>query len=287
VTDVLADYATEKKEKISAPRIGCAIAALTSFWQNRMVSDVTPRTSAAYERHRALCSAGTVRRELGVLQAAINLSHENGVLTRPVSVKLPEKPEARDRWLTPGEAARLIRAARTRHARLYLPLFILLGLYTGRRKGAILSLRWHQVDLERGVIDFDGSARKTNKRKGLIPIPPKLLPHLIRARRRGTEMGYVLHRNGERLGDIKKGFEAAARRARIEDVCPHTLRHTAATWIARGGKVSVDDAADYLSMSVETLRRIYRHHHPDFLREVAQNIGRHRPRNVRVIGKGF
>jgi integrase len=265
VTDVLADYATEKKEKVSAWRIGCAIDALATFWQDRMIVDVTPRTCAAYERHRAPCSAGTVRRELGVLQAAINLAHENGTLTRPVTVKLPEKPEPRDRWLMPDEAARLIRAARTRQARLYLPLFILLGLYTGRRKGAILSLRWYQVDLERGVIDFDGTARKTNKRKGLIPIQPRLLPHLIRARRRGTELGYVVHRNGEHIGDIKKGFEAAAKRAGLEDVCPHTLRHTAATWIARGGKISVDDAADYLAMSPETLRGIYRHHHPRIL----------------------
>jgi hypothetical protein len=44
----------------------------------------------------------------------------------------------------------------------------------------------------------------------------------------------------------------------------------------------VEDAADYLAMSVETLRSVYRHHHPDFLRGAAESIGR-RPQNVRVI----
>jgi len=37
-------------------------------------------------------------------------------------------------------------------------------------------------------------------------------------------------------------------------------------------------ASEYLSMSEATLRRVYWHHHPDFLREAAEAIGR---RNVR------
>jgi integrase len=163
-------------------------------------------------------------------------------------------------------------------------LFIVLALYTGRRKQAILSLRWCQVDLEAGYIDFE-QGRRTKKRKGRIPIPPKLLGHLIRARRRGSEIGFVVHRNGKRIGDIKKGIEAAAKRAGLKGVHPHVLRHTAATWIARDGRNGLEDAADYLAMSPETLRGIYRHHHPDFLRGVAENIGRHRPRNVRVMGE--
>jgi hypothetical protein len=38
---------------------------------------------------------------------------------------------------------------------LHLPLFILVGLYGGARKEAILSLRWLQVDLDAGRIDFN------------------------------------------------------------------------------------------------------------------------------------
>jgi integrase len=280
VTDVLAEYAQERQEVAAPARIGSAIDALTTFWQGRMLVEVTPRTCAAYERHRAR-STGTVRRELGVLRAAINLAHRNGVITCPVVVELPAPPSPRDRWLTRNEAAALLKVAlASPQVRLYLPLFILLGLYTGRRKQAILSLRWCQVDLDRCLIDFE-QGRRTKKRKGLIPIPPRLLPHLIRARRRGTDLGYVLHRHGKRIADVKKGFEAAAKRAGLEDVCPHTLRHTAATWIARDGRISLDDAADYLAMSLETLRGVYRHHHPDFLRDVADSIGRRRPRNVR------
>ena len=171
--------------------------------------------------------------------------------------------------------------SRSAQTRLYLPLFILIGLYTGRRKEAILSLRWPQVDLEAGMIDFEIKGwRRTNKKRGVIPIPPRLLPHLRRARKRGTDLGYVLHINGKRIKDVKKGFAAACARSGLEGVSPHTLRHTAATWLMQAG-TDIWQASGFLSMSMETLQRVYGHHHPDHQREAAENIGK-RPQNVRV-----
>jgi len=115
-----------------------------------------------------------------VLRAAINHAHRNGRLTRPVALELPERPEPKERWLSRKEAAAIIRAARTPQARLYLPHFILIGLYTGRRKETILSLRWPRVNLEARTINFDiGGRKRTNTKRGIIPIPPRLLPHLV------------------------------------------------------------------------------------------------------------
>src|SRR5262249_22608646 len=250
VTDVLIEYAKQRGPKMAAPsRIAYAVFALTDFFEGNSVADVTPQTCGRYveERCRSVisdsgevekrgCSAGTVRRELGVLRAAINYAFKNGRITRPVAVELPDRPEPRDRWLTRSEAARLLKATKTAQARFYLPLFVLIGIYTGRRKEAILSLRWPQVDLEAPTINLHlAGRRRTNKRRGIVPIPPRLLPHLKHAKRRGTEMGYVLHVNGARLGDIKKGFAAACKRAGLQGVTPHTLRNTCATWLMQKG----------------------------------------------------
>jgi integrase len=280
VTDVLNLYLKERGPKVTArDRIAYAVLALADFWEGNTVADVTPQTCGRYAEKRGR-SPGTVRRELGVLRAAINYAHRHGRITRPVAVELPEGPKPRGRWLTRQEAARLIRAARTPQARLYLPLFILIGLYTGRRKEAILSLRWPQVDLKANTIDFEIEGRKrTSKKRGTVRIPARLLPHLVRARRRGTDLGYVLHDHGKRIGDIKKGFAAACKRAGLEGVSPHCLRHTAATWLMQAG-TDLWEAAGFLAMSIETLQRVYGHHHPDHMRQAAENIGR-RPGMVR------
>ena len=254
---------------------------MTDFFEGNSVAEVTPQTCGRYVDKRGR-SIGTARRELGVLRAAINFGFRNGRLTRPVSVDLPERPEPRDRWLTRIEVARLLKAARTPQARLYLPLFILIAVYTGRRKEAILSLRWTQVNLQARTINFEVSGRRrTNKRRGIVPIARWLFPHLERAWRRGTEMGYVLHVDGKRIGDIKKGFAAACKRADLQGVTPHTLRHTCATWLMLN-RTDLWQASGFLSMSMETLQRVYGHHHPDYQREAAEKIGR-RPRIVRVI----
>jgi integrase len=282
ITDILGDYAEEHGPTTSAPwRIGYAIAPLTQFWEARTVAEITKQTCARYVMTRNR-SSGTSRRELGVLRAAINYAHEEGRLTRTVVVHLPESAEPRERFLTREEAAKLLRAAlREPRVRLYLPLFIVMALYTGARKEAILSLRWSQIDLAAKRINYNApDGRRTNKRRARIPIPSKLLPHLRRARQRGTDIGFVIHENGSRLKDIKKGFASACHRAGLERVTPHTLRHTCATWLMQAG-VNIWDASGFAGMTVETLQRVYAHHHPDYLRDAAEALSG-RPRNVRT-----
>ena len=89
---------------------------------------------------------------------------------------------------------------------------------------------------------------------------------------------------GERIANIKKGFAGACERAGLIGVTPHTLRHTAATWLMQA-KTDPWQAAGFLAMSTQTLLRVYGHHHPDHMQEAAENIGR-RPLNVRVMAKG-
>jgi integrase len=273
VTDILADYAQEHGPDTAAPwRIAAAGKCLVPFWQGKTVADVTRDTCRSYVTFRQR-AAGTARRELGVLRAAINYAHRVGRLTRIVSVDLPKSAEPRDRWLSRREAATLLKAAlREPRVRLHLPLFILLGLYTGHRKQAILALRWSQVDLANSRIDFnEPGLRRTNKRRARIPIPARLLGHLRRARKRGTELGFVVNEAGSRLKDIKRGFATACDRAALSDVTPHVLRHTCATWLMQRG-VPIWDAAGFLGMIRETLERVYGHHHPDFLRSAAEAL---------------
>jgi integrase len=70
-------------------------------------------------------------------------------------------------------------------------------------------------------------------------------------------------------GPVPRGGKTAFKRAvslsKLEGkVSPHTLRHTAATWLMQIG-VSTWEAAGFLGMSEKTLRDVYGHHHPDYL----------------------
>ena len=103
VTDVLADYINERGPKVVGQEtMARAIDTLSHLLEGRTIAEV-PACIDAYVKGRNR-AAGTVRRELGVLQAAINHAHKRGKLTRSVSVELPPCPPSRTRWLTRQEA---------------------------------------------------------------------------------------------------------------------------------------------------------------------------------------
>jgi NACHT domain/Phage integrase family len=79
--------------------------------------------------------------------------------------------------------------------------------------------------------------------------------------------------NGEAVASVKTGFRRAASLAGLSGkVTPHTLRHTAATWLMQSG-TDRWQAAGYLGMSVEMLEKVYGHHHPDYLQAAVAAIG--------------
>lgn len=272
--EVLARYVDDRGESLKGMEtLGGAVAAMTPFWGDLTCDAVRGNTCRSYGRARAIPhevtiktktgrtiqrthSAGpaTVRRELGVLQAALNHAHAEGLLVHPIKVTLPEASPARERWLTRSEAARLLRAA-SPHVRR----FILISLYTGRRATAVLDLTWTRVDLEAGVLRFrvEGEA-ETKKRRGQVRMTRQLLGHMRRWKHEGTHV--VMYR-GKRLDCIKRGIARAADRAGLEGVTPHVLKHTAITWgVMRG--MAIEDAAEFFHTSPATIRNTYWHHSP-------------------------
>ena len=158
VADVLDIYGREHAPTVRAPEtIGYSIKALLSLLGALPVGSISGEVCRRYAKSRDR-SPGTTRREMGVLQAAINYAHAEGYLTAPVKVKLPTVPAARDRWLTRDEAARLLRAAYRNPKAKHLARFILVALYTGTRSDAILRLGFMPntvggwVNVDKGVL---------------------------------------------------------------------------------------------------------------------------------------
>ena len=307
ISDALALYGEEHAPTKADPlRIAYAIQALVPYWSGMMVSEVTKATCRGYVQYRHR-KPGTIRRELIALQAAINYAKDEGKIMWAPTVHLPAKPQGKDRWLTRAEAAALLNAARTGHpsTRGYLPLFILIGMYSGARKGAILSLRWPQVDLHNWRIDFNEPGReRTAKGRAHQPIPRRLRFFLKKARERGTDLGYVLHRDGKRISNVKRAFNAACVQAGLAEpvmvtkvidgqptsapkldkagtpilrhsVTPHVLRHSCGTWLAQAA-VPLDKIGEWLGHTDTRTTRLYAHHHPDHMNEALQAWDRKR-----------
>lgn len=278
VAEALTVYAEQHAPTVKDPeRILYAVEAMLPLVGRLKVSDITAGMSRRYQRERNK-APGTVRRELGTLQAAVNFCHSEGYLTMAPKVKLPPKPAPRDRWLTRTEAARLVRAAYRDPETRHVARFILIALYTGTRSGAILNLQFMPnttggwVDVERGIMHRRGKGvAETNKRQPPIPIPGPLLAHLRRWHRQGGQ--YVVTFRGQRVGGIKSAWTRALRRSSIDHCTKHDLRHTAITWAMQGG-LDRWEAAGYFGVTMGTLERVYAHHHPDYLRGAAEVMGR-------------
>ena len=274
------------------------IGRLNAWWGAKMLAEVNGEACREYQRHRG--NSGGARRDLEDLRAAIRHHAKEGLHTGIVHVTLPDKGQARDRWLTRSEAARLLwtcwraREMQTRHRGAgkgqklptekrplrHLARLILIGLYTGSRCGAIAAaspfpaLGRSFVDLERGIFYRLAQGRtQSNKRQPPVPIPPRLLAHMRRWRDRGLIAKHFVEFNGEAVTSVKTAFKRAVTLAGLTGkVSPHTLRHTAATWLMQAG-CDLWQASGFLGMTVETLQNVYGHHHPDHLDAAVKAIG--------------
>lgn len=306
ITDLLLAYYQEHGVHTADPeRIRHCVVPLMEFFIGKRTSDIKDPLCRAYAAQRfhkdretgqpttRKISDGTIRRELTALSAAIahDIKMERQQVPAP-SVWRPAAPPAKERWLTRKEVAALLWASRYQvekepvHGQpprfkgsRQLTLFILIGIYTAGRKSDILRLTWDQVDLDRRLIDFRlAGDRQTNKKKGVVKIPRRLVRFLYYAKRHSNSAYLFPATNPNaktpHMLDLKKGFKAAVERAGIAKATPHTLRHSAATWMAMSD-VPMPVIAHYLNHgSVVITEKVYAKYSPSYLAQAADAFDR-------------
>jgi integrase len=307
--DVLSIYLEDCGPRMTdQPKLERCIGRLNDYWGGKMLSQVTAAECRAYVKERG--KTGGARADLETLRAAINHHAKENLHYGLVRVTLPPKGPPRDRWLTRSEAAKLIwacwryRERQTVHrghrkGRLiatdkrplrHLARFILIGLYTGTRAGAIASASPYRrdgysfIDIDQGIFYRLAIGRRaTNKRQTPAPIPPRLLAHMRRWVRLGIVTSHFVEWHGSPVKSVKTAFKHAVKLAGLwGKVTPHTLRHTAATWLMQRG-VPIWQAAGYLGMSAEMIERTYGHHHPDYMRAAAEAITSKQSQNISLV----
>src|SRR5581483_4335301 len=229
IAEVISLYADDVVAQHARPKETAArLTRILEHFGKRTLADLSKGECKRYAEKRGKLAAA--RRELSDLSAAVRYHWSEGRCSALVPVILPgKKTNPRTRWLTRAEAAALIRAAwryreiqkghkTGRRSLRHIARFVLVGLYTGTRAGAICKAAlmpavgrgW--VDLDQGLF-YRGAvgAQQTNKRQPTIRIPPRLLAHMRRWRRRGISRRAVIEWNGQPVTRINKAFRSACK----------------------------------------------------------------------------
>ena len=264
--EVLAEYLIAHD---TAPARSTAkhLLALADTW----CSDLSTKLIRAHIAARRTQGAanGTINKELVMVSAAINewnLNHDTALRNPVTGLKLQE-PEGRLRWLTRNEYHRLVAAS---HG--YLRDLIVIGTQTGMRKAELLGLTWDRVDLDGRIIRLE--ARHTKNRKPrAIPINQTCQDALACcATRRRNQWVFPSDQTEGPVTEIKRGFATACKRAGLDDVTPHILRHTTASWLVQAG-VPLYEVSKLLGHSSLAVTQRYAHLAPDHLRSAIDVLG--------------
>lgn len=249
------------------PHTWKALAPMFAALPSHAITVEHCKTHAARRRDAGI-KDGTIHTELGHLRMVLLWAEKNGYIDRAPHIERPAKPRPVDRHLTRREVRRLIDACEAPHLRL----FTILGVATAGRVQAILGLTWDRVDFERGKIMLeDPDISIPHKGRAIVPMTRQARAALREAEKAALTR-FVIEYAGRRVASVKKGLASAGKRAKLDKVSPHRLRHSAAVHMAEAG-LPMEEIASYLGHSnVATTRQVYARYSPDHLAKAAEAL---------------
>lgn len=215
---------------------------------NLLLSQITKNTiNTMVERLRARGNTpSTINRYLCVVSAICRRARDNWECNTPtfkiLSFRLREPRENIKYFANMAEIQKLVAAAPE-----HLRPIIWCALYTGLRRGRILSLKWEQIDWGNNQIVYMGKDGKPHSVPMVAPLRDILsaLPHVS---------NNVFTYHGRPIGDIKHAWHIAFERSKLPYRSFHALRHTTATWLLQqtGNLRIVQNVLGHSNISVTT-----------------------------------
>ena len=241
------------------------------------------------ESYRSSHTAATTNKNIFLLKGMV------GVMTNAVGLRVnPFDHVAQLQWdthsrrsLTKDEIARLISVAGEEGGE-YRMLF-LIAVYTGLRLGECCTLKWDDIDIRRGIIQFTPSKTRkfANGQLVTVPLHWKLMQALLETpqeARRGAVLpvlsaSYATNRWCAKKA-LKRIFEAAgiqtsvkiADRSRMApEASFHSLRHSFVSFAANSG-VPLDYLRSIVGHTTTAMTRHYYHADEDSLRMAVASV---------------
>lgn len=240
---------------------------LIPFFGEWIVTEITPKIISGYKgyRYEKGRSPATINRELTIMKHMYTMAIKEWEWCRDNPVKRvsmeKEKPP-RDRWLTYEEEEKLLEACPA-----WIREIVTFALNTGMRQGEILSLKWTDVNLLKGIAILHETK---NGEKRSIPLNRtvwNLLKEKSRVRYLASD--YVFTSSvGTKIdsGNLRADFNKILKKVKIESFCFHDLRHTFATRLVHKG-IDLYKVQKLLGHKDNKTTQRYTHHYPESLRD--------------------
>jgi integrase len=188
-------------------------------------------------------SKAQMNRERQFLGSVLGMAKRWGLIDRNFveDVKKLREDNAQDRVLSPDEEKEVLKKSPT-----FLVPIIHVAINTGMRLGEILGLKWSEIDRKDGEAVQGGFIRIGSESKGHrarhVPINGAAKTALDAQKPVETEKGFVPFvfvsprtTKAYKVTSISLAFASTARRANVEGVSFHTLRHTAVSRMVAAG----------------------------------------------------
>lgn len=268
-TDVRVEYLTRHLGKLSISAICTGVLAKYTVDRRAERKKLAAETMAT--KGQKIVGAGhltdsTIMRDVVILRAALHWADKADRKGWFGDASMPtfESPvtttaNQREDFCTKEQARKLIECATMPHLKLYLRI----GFATAARMEAIADLTWDRVDFVNDTINFGDVIH--NKRRPIIGMTPELKMHL-QAAYAVRCCNYVVEYRGKRAGNVKKGIAVAAKAAKLPWFTSHVMKHSFVTWLATersadgvDRRKTIEDIANLVNTTPDTLRRHYRH----------------------------
>jgi integrase len=207
-------------------------------WKARRLSSLAKVD--VLERHRTVGKEHgnyVANRWRGVLHRLFEVAVEDFDFAggNPVRKVKPFGEQERERFVTPEELPRLFDAIDAAED-VRIADFLRLALLTGARRGALLRMRFADVDLGRAVWTIPAADSK-NRHTVHVPLVPEAV-EVIRSRlvaAAGREWVFPGRHGKGHLTDLRKPVSKVLTAAGLEGVRLHDLRRTFGSWQAANG----------------------------------------------------
>ena len=221
-----------------------------------LITPTDVREYRGYLQATRRLAPATVNRHLATIRAFTGWAVVKGYLEElpTADVSGPRTPAWEPRWLDRKDERALVRAVE-RYGSLRDAALITTLLQTGLRVGELVALKMEDVELSsrKGAVTVQYGKRDRLREVPLNAEARRVLARYIEARPTSSSRRLFLGQRGP-IGPeaVQRVVMKYARLGQVEDVTPHTLRHTFAKRVLDGGTPTVTVARLLGHDSVET-----------------------------------